>query len=393
MFLEESTFVKSINRDREQEFGKDRGGYTAGESVRIKIPPTPVVTDGDVWSPTDAAKNAVEETILLKVDTPKHVGLKFGSIEQALKFGEYNAKGGFKERILKPAVKALVSVVEADMLQRAIILTNNFVANTGPLTTLSPYDNARAALQRNLCPEDNRQSLITSNMNVGLVSASRQLFNSQKDLAKQYTEGWIGRYAGFDFHEHQSLYRSTNGTQVAGVTVSGASQTGGTLTIGGVTNGTIFKAGMIFTMTGVNMLHPLTKQDTGNLMQFVVLADATMGGTTGALTIYPKITPAGTANANVTASPAGGAGLTFVGAANQTIEQGLAYQGDAYAAAFVPQKLLAGCVGSTFDAGTFSIRCMTFGDGVNNFEGTRLDVLYGFTGVRNNWAVRTGVGL
>ncbi|AXI03862.1 P22 phage major capsid protein family protein [Aquirhabdus parva] len=393
MFLEESTFVKSINRDREQEFGKDRGGYTAGESVRIKIPPTPVVTDGDVWSPTDAAKNAVEETILLKVDTPKHVGLKFGSVEQALKFGQYNAKGGYKERILKPAVKALVSVVEADMLQRAITLTNNFVANTGPLTTLSPYDYARAALQRNLCPDDNRKALITSNMNVGLVSASRQLFNSQKDLSKQYTEGWIGRYAGFDFHEHQSLYRSTNGTQVAGVTVSGASQTGGTLAIGGVTNGTIFKAGMIFTLTGVNMLHPLTKQDTGVQMQFVVLADATMGGTTGALSIYPKITPQGQANANVTASPASGTGLTFVGAANQTIEQGLAYQGDAYAAAFVPQKLLAGCVGSTFDAGTFAIRCMTFGDGVNNFEGTRLDVLYGFTGVRNNWGVRTGVGL
>ncbi len=393
MFLEESTFVKSVNRDREQEFGKDRGGYTAGESVRIKIPPTPIVTDGDVWSATDAGKNAVEETILLAVDTPKHVGLKFGSVEQALKFGEYNAKGGYKERIMKPAVKALVSVVEADLLKRAITLTNNFVANTGALTTLTPFDNARAALQRNLCPDDNRKSLITSNMNVGLVAASRQLFNPNTDIAKQYKQGYIGTYAGFDFHEHQSLYRSTNGSQVAGVTVSGANQTGGTLAIGGVTNGTTFKAGMVFTLAGVNMLHPLTKQDTGNLMQFVVLSDATMGGTTGALSVYPNIVPLGSANANVTASPAAAAALTFVGAAGQTIEQGLSYHGDAFAAAFVPQKILAGCTGSAFDAGSFAIRVMTFGDGVNNFEGTRLDVLYGFAGVRNNWAVRTGVGL
>lgn len=393
MFLEESTFVRSLNRDREQEFGRDRGGYTAGESVRIKIPPTPIVTQGDVWSAADAAKNAKEETVLLSVDTPKHVGLKFGSIEQALKFGDYSSTGGYKDRFLRPAVKALVSDVEADLIRRAMTLVNNFVANSGALTTLTPYDQARAALQRNLAPDDKRMALITSNMNVGLVTASRQLFNPNNDVAKQYKEGYIGRYAGFDFHEHQSLFRTTNGSKVASVTVSGAGQTGATLAIGGVANSDTFKAGMIFTIPGVNMLHPLTKQDTGNLMQFVVLTDATMGGTTGSLSIYPNIVPLGTANANVTASPAANATLAFIGSANQVIEQGLAYHGDAFAAAFVPQPILAGCKGSTFDAGSFSCRVMTFGDGANNFEGTRLDVLYGFTGVRNNWAVRTGINV
>lgn len=393
MFLEDATFTRSINRDREQEFGKDRQGYTAGESVRIKIPPTPIVTDGDVWSASDAAKNAKEETVLLKVDTPKHVGLKFGSIEQALKFGDYSSTGGYRDRFLKPAVKALVSVVEADLLMRAITIVNNFVSNAGALTTLTPFDNARAALQRNLAPGDNRKALITSNMNVGLVTASRQLFNPNTEISKQYKEGYIGQYGGFEFHEHQSLYRTTNGNKVSGVTVSGAAQTGGVLTIAGVANADTFKAGQIFSIAGVNLLHPLTKQDTGVQAQFVVLADATMGGTTGSLQIYPNIVPQGTANATVTASPASGAGLVFVGASGQVIEQALAYHGDAFAAAFVPQPILAGCKGSSFDAGTFSLRVMTFGDGANNFEGTRIDVLYGFTGVRNNWGVRVGVGL
>ena len=44
MLVEESQFIKAINRNREKEFNKDQQGYKVGDSVRIRIPPTPIVT-------------------------------------------------------------------------------------------------------------------------------------------------------------------------------------------------------------------------------------------------------------------------------------------------------------------------------------------------------------
>ena len=42
MLVEESQFIKAINRNREKEFAKDKGGYKVGDSVRIRVPPTPM---------------------------------------------------------------------------------------------------------------------------------------------------------------------------------------------------------------------------------------------------------------------------------------------------------------------------------------------------------------
>ncbi|WPO68924.1 P22 phage major capsid protein family protein [Acinetobacter haemolyticus] len=190
------------------------------------------------------------------------------------------------------------------------------------------------------------------------------------------------------------MYRQENGL-TTGITVSGAGQTGGFLTVGGLTNGDVIKAGQVFTLPDVEMLHPLTRLSYGKLMQFVVLEDVVAGGATATLKIYPEITPDmigndKQANANVTASPANDAGLTFVGGDDDVIDQALCYTKDAFSAAFAPLKVLAGCEGYTFNTETMALRVQTGGNWVSDYEGTRIDVLYGFTMVRGNHAARVG---
>ena len=64
------------------------------------------------------------------------------------------------------------------------------------------------------------------------------------------------------------------------------------------------------------------------------------------------------------------------------------FQRDAFAAAFVPLPVIASCEGYTFDTEEMALRVMTFGNGLNDTEATRIDVLYGLCAPRGYHATR-----
>ncbi len=69
--------------------------------------------------------------------------------------------------------------------------------------------------------------------------------------------------------------------------------------------------------------------------------------------------------------------------------QNLEFHKDAFTAAFAPLPVLASCEGYTARLPSgISVRVMTFGDGLNDLERTRIDVLYGFQVVRPLHACR-----
>lgn len=391
MLLEKSIFIRSISRSREKEFAKELDGYKIGNSVKIKIPPVPVVTDGNVLNPDHQSINAQEEEVVLTVDTHKHVGLKFGVYERELDIADY------KERFLKPAVNSLASVVDADILKRAINTVNNFTLQTNSEPhPLAAFGRVRGMMNRALSPDTDRKALLSSDFTNTLVDNSGTLFNPNAEIAKQYKEGYVGRARGFDFFESEHIWTLTNGSKVAGVTVNGAGQSGGLLAIGGLTAGDTIKAGQVFTIAGVNMIHPLTRQTYGKPMQFVVLEDFTAAGATGAIKIYPEIKPnmigsVLAANANVTDRPDNSAALTFVGAAGAVVDQALCFDPHAFAAAFVPIGVIPNAEGYMFKADNFALTIQTGGNITNLDTDTRLDVLYGFKTVRGNHAGRVGI--
>lgn len=88
-----------------------------------------------------------------------------------------------------------------------------------------------------------------------------------------------------------------------------------------VTSGTV-KIGDSFTIAGVNAVHPITKQDTGQLKTFRVTGIVSGGGGTGTIQISPPIIAADSSPTeaelqykNVTVAPAGGAAITWLNTA------------------------------------------------------------------------------
>lgn len=152
-----------------------------------------------------------------------------------------------------------------------------------------------------------------------------------------YDQALIGRIAAFEAFKLDYTYRLTaaGGTTV---TVNGANQryvpkatstasgTGETSNVDNryqnlavtVSSGTI-KVGDSFTIAGVNAVHQITKQDTGQLKTFRVTAIVSGGGGSGVIQISPAIvaadsspTQAETQYKNVTATPANGAAITWL---------------------------------------------------------------------------------
>lgn len=183
-----------------------------------------------------------------------------------------------------------------------------------------------------------------------LMVASRDYNNMAKDLANRgtltgkpvtaYERALVGEnIAGFRMFKGDYGVRVTLAAGVT-VTVNGANQryvpkatsTAGTgetsnvdnryqnLTIT-VSSGTV-KVGDRFTIAGVNSVHLLTKQDTGQLKTFVIKSIVSGGGGSGVVQISPPIiaadsspTAAETMYKNVTATPANGAAITFLNTA------------------------------------------------------------------------------
>ncbi|WP_369916533.1 P22 phage major capsid protein family protein [Xanthomonas sp. NCPPB 3005] len=380
MLVEDNEVVSNINTDRSIEFGEEVNGYGKGDTVRVMIPPVPVVYDGAVFAGGSATAPSLKETSVdLTLDTQKHVGLTFTAKEKKLEITE------FKKRFLKPAMEALGSQINADLLNRMRYQTPNVVGTWGTIpSTRTTYRAASASLNRFLAPKGDRSLHFSSDANIALAEANSTLFHTKDELEAEFSENAVGMFAGFQFYEQQSLALQANGAG-AGYVVNGAAQTGASLA---VTTGTgPLTRGTVFTIAGVNAVHPITGVDSGVLRQFVVTAD--YAGGAGNVAIYPAIIPtSSTVIGTVTASPANSANITVFGTASQSKRQGIAFHRDAFAAAFAPLPVLASCEGYTATVGKISVRVMTFGDGYNDRENTRIDVLYGEAPVRRDHSVR-----
>lgn len=386
---EESPFIMGINLGRQEEFGAAVNGFNKGDTVTIKLPPTPKVFGGQgssgVFADGGAAGDHTEVQINLTLDFQRHVGLQFTAKERLLKLTD------FRERVLRPAMSGLASVVEADLLTLAYAATPNLVGTAGTVpATMKTYAQARAKLQQQLAPVSNRSVCFSSDANVELVDASKALFHAGDQIERGFVRGSLGEAQGAMFYEEQSMPIHTNGTQnmsvmlVNGVPAEGAT----TLAIDTGTTTNTIKKGTIITIAGVFDVHPLTGTAYSNLKQFVVTADLTLSAGAGTISIFPALRAA-FPNKTVSALPADNAAITMVGAASTSYRQNLMFNKDAFTAAFAPLPVLASTEGYTARLPNgLSVRVMTFGDGTNDYERTRVDVLFGFAAVRGQHACR-----
>src|SRR3954470_23892273 len=103
MLVEENFVGAQINTDPEEEYSETPSGYKKGDTVKIKIPPVPVVFDGATFAGGGSAPSLTEGSVSLQVNKQKHVPITFTAKEKKLELSN------FKERFLRPAMNSLMS--------------------------------------------------------------------------------------------------------------------------------------------------------------------------------------------------------------------------------------------------------------------------------------------
>lgn len=367
---EKLTFLKKINRSYDSRYA--RTGAKIGDTLQIRVPTHSPIRSGRIMQPG----NLVDKVVPLTVATQRGVDFTFSSAEMALDLDD------FSQRYLAQAMADLAVGIEGTVLAGALpAVYNTYGDPTTPLT-LNKVLVGNKILTDNLAPSQPRYLMTNTSGTVQAVQDTKGLFNSQPLIADQYEDGIMQRAAGFDWFE-STVMPVVNRGAGTGYVVGGAGQTGSSLA---VTTGTgAIPAGNVFTIAGVNAVHPQTKADLGYLQNFVVTA-AYAGGA-GNISIAPAITPTGPEQ-NVTASPGAGAVITLVGAQNTTYGVNLGFQRDFLAFVTADLPLPPKKDADRMEWQGLSIRVIQDYDTVNDMFLTRADILFGFNAIRPELAVR-----
>ena len=362
-------FIGNITRDYDDSYAKT--GAKIGDSLKIRLPNQYTVRSGATLS----AQDTTESSVTLQVGTQKGVDLNFTSVDLTMSLDD------FSKRIIEPAMSVLAANIEADALNMYKDVYQS-IWNGGSAATFNKTLDGRVLLNRALAPFSDRTALMDSTSMADLVKDTKTLFQDSASLAKQFTAGYMGRAAGFDFNENTLMPSHTRGGSNGAYLVNGASQTGATLTVD--TGATAPSQGDIITIAGVYSVHPETKVSTGVLQQFVVGS----GATTTSFPISPAIVTSG-ATQNVSGSPADNAAVTFAGTASTAVGTSLLFQKGAFAFATADLVLPEGVDFARREVmDGISMRIVRQYDITNDKFPCRLDVLYGYKTLRPQLACR-----
>lgn len=278
-----------------------------------------------------------------------------------------------ENRLGDAAKQKLASDINVAMTTVASQQGTLVVARPGAATGFDDVAEMEAMMNEQGVQPFDRYSAVSSRDYNGMAGDLAGRNTVQGVVQTAYENSFVGRIASFDMFKMDYANRLTAAAGVT-VTINGANQyytplatsTAGTgeranvdnryqnITIG-VVSGTV-KIGDAFTVAGVNAVHHITKEDTGQLKTFRVNGIVSGAGGAGVVTISPPMISAEGATGaelqykNVTATPANGAAITFLNIADAAINP--FWQKDAL-------EILPGRYAVPTDAGTAVMRATT----------------------------------
>jgi len=374
--------TRNVNRAYDDSFAVE--GAKIGSTLRIRLPDRALVTDGAALQVQDDN----EQFTTLTVSNQKHIGVNFTTAEMTMQLDD------FAERVLKPRISQLASSIDADVansfknIYQSVGTPGVTPATSAVLLAAQQKLNEAAAV---MSP---RYATVNPAANAGLVEGMKGLFNPTDTISKQFKNGMMGMgVLGFDeINMSQSIKQFTTGSRNAtgtvGTTVT--AQGSNTIVLAGVGNALTIKAGDVFTVAGVFAVNPQTRESTGSLQQFVVVADVTSSsGGAATVTVSPAMYTSTHALATIDSFPASGAVTTFVGAASSQYPQNLIYHKDAITFATADLLMPQGVdMASRQVHNGISMRIVRQYDINNDRLPCRIDVLYGFSVIRPQMGVR-----
>ena len=375
--------TRNVNRQYDDSFAVE--GAKIGSTLRIRLPDRALVTDGAALQVQDDN----EQFTTLTVASQKHIGVNFTSAELTMQLDD------FAERVLKPRISQLASSIDADVANAyKSIYSTVGTPGTTPSTSLVLLQ-GNQKLNEYASPMNDRYATVNPAANANLVEGMKGFFNPTSTISRQFTAGMMGTgVLGYDeVNMSQSIVNHTTGNFPASPIVATTVATQGQATLDiSFTSGTktVLK-GDVFTIAGVYSVNPQTRQSTGSLQQFVVTADNSVtSGTTMTLNIAPAMYTSTNALATIDAFPVATTGtITFVGAASTGYAQNLIYQKNAITFATADLLLPQGVdMASRQVHNGISMRIVRQYDINNDRMPCRIDVLYGYSVIRPQMAVR-----
>lgn len=374
--------TRNVNRQYDDSFAVE--GAKIGSTLRIRLPNRALVTDGAALQVQDDN----EQFTTLTVSSQKHIGVNFTSAELTMQLDD------FAERVLKPRISQLASSIDADVANSYKYIGNTVgTPGTTPATSLVLLQ-AQQKLNENAAVMDPRYATVNPAANAGLVEGLKGLFNPTDTISKQFKNGMMGTgVLGLnEINMSQSIKQFTTGSRTAtGGTLSAAVTAEGatSIAITGAGNAGTIKIGDVFTVADCYAVNPQTRESTGSLFQFVAVADVTLNGSgAGTITVAPMYS-AGNALATVDVLPQSGKAVVFVGAASSQYAQNLVYHKDAITFATADLLLPQGVdMAARAVHNGISLRIVRQYDINNDRLPCRIDVLYGYSVIRPQMAVR-----
>jgi hypothetical protein len=372
--------TRNVNRQYDDSFAVE--GAKIGSTLRIRLPDRALVTDGAALQVQDDN----EQFTTLTVNNQKHIGVNFTSAELTMQLDD------FADRVLKPRISQLASSIDADVANAFRTIGNSVgTPGTTPATSLVLLQ-AQQKLNENAAVMSPRYATVNPAANAGLVEGMKGLFNPTDTISKQFKNGMMGTgVLGFEeVNMSQSIKQFTTGSRGAtGNTTSAAVTAEGATSIAlTVASNVTIRAGDVFTVADCFAVNPQTRESTGSLFQFVVLADVTASGTAVTVTVAPMYS-ASSALATVNTLPATSKAVVFVGAASTQYAQNLVYHKDAITFATADLLLPQGVdMAARAVHNGISLRVVRQYDINNDRMPCRIDVLYGFSTIRPQMACR-----
>lgn len=355
-----------------------------GETISIRRPAQYTV-QRDNLDITSAIQDIEQATVPVTLTKTATIAVKLTAKERTLSFDRLS------EDVIKPAMIKLKDEIEMSIASQYYRFYNfSGTPGTVPSTFLS-LANAGALMDDLAIPMSGRVALHSSQASANLADGLKGVF--VQGIAKTAIEkAKIGEYANFENYKTQHAPTHTVGVATGTPLVNGGSQNvtyaaskntwSQTLNTDGWTNSTtgILKAGDVFTIAGVFSVNPVSKQSTGRLQHFTVLADANSGASTGpaALTVSPPMITSG-AFQTVSAAPADNAAISVVtGTGATAYRQSLLMHPSAMTlvtrALDIPQG--QGVKTVTKSGNRVTVSCTEFVNGMTLDQIMRFDMLY-----------------
>jgi hypothetical protein len=393
---EKLTFLGTIRRDYDDSYAKS--GAKIGDSLRVRNPNQYSRRQG---SRVMNAQDQKESTQTITVATQDGVDMKFNSAELALSIDDLS------RRYIEPAVSSLVSGIEGDVLTDLTKSVANLTGTAGTVIgasgDISAITGARAKLNQQLAPKENRFVQFDSVTMGTIVNGCKTLFHDGTQLKEAFREGFYSRNAMADWYENEKTYTHTNGSDadvvwaVDDVTRLAAADADSNTPLTVLNFDALGTAGpsvgTVFTIAGLYDAHPETKQKYSHLKQLVVTAVGTVSSNNAEITFSPPIYVAGPKQNAWTATGAAAEleddATVMHGAASAVLRQNLMYHKEF--ATFVTADLplmddAIRCVRRVQDG--LSLRVWQGSDIRNDELLLRIDILYGWKALRPEWACR-----